>query len=107
MDRYPSFSGFTDHDSSDCDAKISQVFGEVGYGVPFDVASVPIARDTAVVELGVDASLAKDLTLGVAYSGQYGGGSHDNAILGAACVEILKRPFPDDSLTCVKNLKVV
>lgn len=51
-------------------------------GSAFSVAGVPIARDTAVVELGLDASVAKNLTLGVAYSGQYGGGSHDNAISG-------------------------
>nr|WP_241030913.1 autotransporter domain-containing protein [Paraburkholderia sp. Ac-20347] len=171
-DRYPAFTGFSDHDSANYDAKAAQVFGEVGYAVPFDrfavepfaglayvnlhsdgfsenggqsalraqgdtenigfstlglrvatrlgelplasvsahamagwrhafgntqptstlafidggsafsVAGVPIARDTAVVELGLDASVAKNLTLGVAYSGQYGGGSHDNAISG-------------------------
>jgi len=172
MDRYPGFTGFTDHDSADYTAKTAQVFGEVGYAVPFnrfaiepfaglayvnlhtdgftenggdsalrsngetdnfgfstlglriatrlgelpgaafsahamtgwrhafgnsqpsstlafvggsssfDVAGVPIARDSAVVELGVDANLAKNMTLGVSYSGQYGGGSHDNAISG-------------------------
>ena len=172
MDRYPNFTGFTDHTSTDYTAKTAQVFGEVGYAVPFnrfaiepfaglayvnlhtdgftesggesalrsngesdnigfstlglrvatrlgelpgaafsahamagwrhafgnaqptstlafvgggssfDVAGVPIARDSAVVELGVDANLAKNMTLGVAYSGQYGGGSHDNAISG-------------------------
>ncbi|HVE07172.1 MAG TPA: autotransporter domain-containing protein, partial [Paraburkholderia sp.] len=172
MDRYPNFTGFSDHDKSDYSAKTAQVFGEVGYAIPldrfalepfaglayvnlhtdgftenggdgalrssgetdnigfstlglriatrlgslplaafsahamagwrhafgnaqptstlafvsggssFDVAGVPIARDTAVVELGLDANVAKNMTLGVSYSGQYGGGSHDNAIWG-------------------------
>ncbi|KWF08630.1 autotransporter domain-containing protein [Burkholderia ubonensis] len=48
----------------------------------FQVAGVPIARDSAVLELGVDASVTKNLTLGVSYSGQFGSGVRDNAVLG-------------------------
>ena len=51
-------------------------------GPTFDIQGVPIARDAAVVELGVDATLTRNLTFGVQYSGQYGGGAHDNAITG-------------------------
>jgi outer membrane autotransporter protein len=54
----------------------------VSGGSSFDVAGVPIARNAAVVGFGVDANLAKNVTLGISYSGQYGGGSHDNAISG-------------------------
>ncbi|PCE32533.1 autotransporter domain-containing protein [Burkholderia ubonensis] len=48
----------------------------------FQVAGVPIARDSAVLELGLDASVTKNLTLGVSYSGQFGSGVRDNAVLG-------------------------
>ncbi|KGR96197.1 autotransporter domain-containing protein [Burkholderia sp. ABCPW 111] len=53
-------------------------------GSSFQVAGVPIARDSAVLELGIDASVTKNLTLGVSYSGQYGSGVRDNAVLGNA-----------------------
>ncbi|WP_102869232.1 autotransporter outer membrane beta-barrel domain-containing protein, partial [Burkholderia thailandensis] len=53
-------------------------------GASFQVAGVPIARDSAVLELGIDASVTKNLTLGVSYSGQYGSGVRDNAVLGNA-----------------------
>ncbi len=171
-DRYPSFTGFSDHNSAGYNANSAQVFGEVGYAIPlgrvalepfaglayvrlhtdgysesggaaalksdgdtsnigfstlglraatqlgvlasgtftargmvgwrhafgsvrptstftfadggtsFQVAGVPIARESAVVEVGVDASITKRLTLGLTLSGQYGSGVRDNAILG-------------------------
>jgi len=43
---------------------------------------VPIARDSAVLEAGIDANITKRLTLGLTYSGQYGSGVRDNAVLG-------------------------
>ncbi|HTJ93984.1 MAG TPA: autotransporter domain-containing protein, partial [Pararobbsia sp.] len=172
MDRYPAFTGFSDHDGSEYWAKTAQIFGEVGFAIPinrfavepfvnlayvnvhtngftesggesaltagsqsnnlgystmgfhfatalgevpfaalsahattgwrhafgnvqasstvafvsggtsFDVNGVPIARDAAVVELGVDANVTKNLTFGLAYGGQYGGGTRDNSISG-------------------------
>lgn len=48
----------------------------------FTVSGVPIARDSAVVELGLDVSVGKNATVGVPYSGQYGSGYRDNAIQG-------------------------
>jgi outer membrane autotransporter protein len=54
----------------------------VSGGTSFDVNGVPIARDAAVVELGVDANVTKNLTFGLAYGGQYGGGTRDNSISG-------------------------
>jgi fibronectin-binding autotransporter adhesin len=44
------------------------------------VSGVPIARDSAVVELGLDVSVGKNAAVGVFYSGQYGDGYRDNAI---------------------------
>ncbi|AMM18108.1 hypothetical protein AX768_28755 [Burkholderia sp. PAMC 28687] len=40
------------------------------------------ANDTAVVEVGLDVSVGKSATVGISYSGQYGGGYRDNAIQG-------------------------
>ncbi len=57
-------------------------FAFTGGGASFQVAGVPIARDAAVMELGLDASLTQRLSLGLTYSGQYGGGVRDNAVLG-------------------------
>ncbi|MDR5781954.1 autotransporter-associated beta strand repeat-containing protein [Caballeronia sp. LZ065] len=54
----------------------------VAGGSGFDVTGVPIARDAAVVELGVDAAITKNLSFGVQYSGQYGGGAQDHTLTG-------------------------
>jgi outer membrane autotransporter protein len=43
---------------------------------------VPIARDSAVLELGVDAKASKNLTIGVSYSGQIGRSLRDHALYG-------------------------
>jgi outer membrane autotransporter protein len=47
-------------------------------GNAFTIAGVPIARDAAVVEAGFDLKLAANATLGLSYSGQFGGGATDN-----------------------------
>ncbi|WP_144637440.1 autotransporter-associated beta strand repeat-containing protein [Bordetella genomosp. 13] len=41
----------------------------------FTVTGSPIARDAAVVELGVDMAVSKRTTVGVTYAGQYGSGA--------------------------------
>ena len=46
----------------------------------FTVAGVPIAKDAAVLELGVDVPIAKNAVVGVSYAGQMGGGVRDNGI---------------------------
>ncbi|VVE86329.1 autotransporter-associated beta strand repeat-containing protein [Pandoraea bronchicola] len=48
----------------------------------FTVGGVPIARDAAVVSAGVDAFVGTAMTLGVSYSGQFGGQVSDNTIYG-------------------------
>ena len=47
-------------------------------GQPFTVAGAPIARNTALVELGADVMLARGTTLGLSYSGQYGEGNREH-----------------------------
>lgn len=45
---------------------------------PFTVAGNPLARDAAVMEVGVDVAMSKNATLGLAYSGQFGDGNRQN-----------------------------
>ncbi|WP_258584586.1 autotransporter outer membrane beta-barrel domain-containing protein [Mesorhizobium sp. AR02] len=47
-------------------------------GDAFTIAGVPIARDAAVVEAGLDLKMSANATLGLSYSGQFGGGTTDN-----------------------------
>lgn len=44
----------------------------------FTVTGAPIAKDTAIIEAGLDFALSKDATLGVSYSGQFGSGAQRN-----------------------------
>lgn len=46
-------------------------------GDHFTIAGVPIARDSAVVEAGLDFNMSANATLGLAYTGQFGGGTVD------------------------------
>jgi len=47
-------------------------------GNAFTIAGVPIARDAAVVEAGLDLNLSPDARLGLSYNGQFGSGIQDN-----------------------------
>ncbi|VVD59506.1 glycine-rich autotransporter protein [Pandoraea horticolens] len=57
-------------------------FAFSGTSAAFTVGGLPIARDAAVVSAGVDAFIGDALTLGVSYSGQFGGQVSDNTIYG-------------------------
>lgn len=46
----------------------------------FTVTGAPIAKDTAIIEAGLDFVLSKDATLGVSYSGQFGSGAQRNGV---------------------------
>lgn len=49
-------------------------------GTSFVVAGVPIARDAATVELGLDGQIARDTVLGLDYSGSLASRAQDHAI---------------------------
>ncbi|GMB82508.1 hypothetical protein NN6n1_32910 [Shinella zoogloeoides] len=49
-------------------------------GDTFIVAGVPLARDTATVEAGLDFALSPTAVLGVAYGGQFGSGLSDQSL---------------------------
>lgn len=49
-------------------------------GDAFAMAGVPIAKDSAIVEAGVDLSLTSNATFGFSYSGQLAGSSRDHGV---------------------------
>lgn len=49
-------------------------------GPAFTVAGVPLARNTAIIEAGLDFSFAPNAKLAVSYSGEFGSGVTDNAV---------------------------
>lgn len=49
-------------------------------GDTFPIAGVPIARDAAVLEAGLDFALAPAASLGLSYAGQFGAGSADHSV---------------------------
>ena len=51
-----------------------------GTGNPFTIAGVPIARDAAVIEAGLDYAITPSATLGVTYGGQFGSGLSDQSV---------------------------
>lgn len=48
-------------------------------GQAFTVAGAPIARDAALAEFGVETALTRNATIGLNYTGQFGGGNRENA----------------------------
>lgn len=48
--------------------------------IPFTIAGVPLAKNVAVLEAGVETQLRPNLKLGAAYSGQFGGGLKDHGL---------------------------
>lgn len=49
-------------------------------GNPFTVAGVPIARDAAIIETGLDLNLTPAATLGISYSGQFAPSASDQSV---------------------------
>ncbi|AOO84495.1 hypothetical protein BHK69_15195 [Bosea vaviloviae] len=52
----------------------------------FTVAGVPIARDAAIVEAGLDLAIGKSATLGLSYTGQLAQDTQDHAFKGVLAV---------------------
>lgn len=49
---------------------------------PFVIAGVPIARDSALGEAGLDLAIGRNATIGVSYVGQLARNVHDHAAKG-------------------------
>lgn len=56
------------------------VFSSMGTG--FDVVGVPLAQNSALIDLGLDVNLDPTLTLGLSYAGQFANDLQDNAVKG-------------------------
>lgn len=46
----------------------------------FAVAGAPVARDSAVIEAGLDLAITPKATLGVSYQDQVGSGARDHGV---------------------------
>ncbi|TCR65521.1 autotransporter domain-containing protein [Bosea sp. BK604] len=46
---------------------------------PFTVSGLPIARNAALIEAGLDVAISKSATLGVSYTGQLAKDAQDHA----------------------------
>jgi outer membrane autotransporter protein len=51
-------------------------------GIAFGISGVPLARNSALIEAGLDFALGADAMLGVSYSGQLAGDLQDNGMQG-------------------------
>ncbi|MDH4981869.1 autotransporter domain-containing protein [Hyphomicrobium sp. D-2] len=51
-------------------------------GIGMGIGGVPVAQNSALFEVGADAILAEDMTLGLSYMGQYSGDFTDNGLRG-------------------------
>jgi outer membrane autotransporter protein len=53
----------------------------------FSIAGVPVARDTAVVEAGLDFALTRAATVGIFYGGQFGNNASEQSVRGNLLVK--------------------
>jgi len=51
-------------------------------GIPFGISGVPLVRNSALIEAGLDLALGHDAVLGISYAGQLAGDLHDNGAQG-------------------------
>jgi outer membrane autotransporter protein len=71
------------HAFGDVDPKTTLAFAG---SIPFNIAGMPIARDAAIVEAGLDLAIGRGATLGLAYTGQLAQDTQDHAFKGVLAV---------------------
>ena len=76
----PHISAAWQHAFNDVTPGAALAFASTGIG--FDIAGVPLAEDSALIDAGLDLALGPNTTAGVSYSGQFGDGVQDNAVKG-------------------------
>lgn len=54
----------------------------VSTGIGMGIGGVPLAQNSALLDIGADAVIAEDVTLGISYMGQYSGDFTDNGLRG-------------------------
>ncbi|WP_038357951.1 autotransporter domain-containing protein, partial [Bosea sp. UNC402CLCol] len=72
------------HAFGDVDPKATLAFA--GSSSAFTVAGLPIARDAAMVEAGLDLAIGRNATLGVSYTGQLAEDTQDHSFKGVLAV---------------------
>jgi outer membrane autotransporter protein len=50
-------------------------------GSPFTVSGVPVAKDAAVLQAGMDLKVSDRVKVGLSYQGQLGDGVHQNGVM--------------------------
>jgi outer membrane autotransporter protein len=50
---------------------------------PFGIVGIPLARDAALVEVGIDLQITAQAKVGVSYVGQLANRAQDNAVTGS------------------------
>ncbi len=58
---------------------VTQTFGG---GVPFNIAGLPISRDSVVLEMGIGARVTRNLSLGIYYTAQFGDSASEQGVMG-------------------------
>jgi outer membrane autotransporter protein len=61
-------------------------FAFTGSGA-FSVAGVPIARNAATIDAGLDFAIARNAAIGISYNGQFGNNASDNGVRGNLVVK--------------------
>jgi outer membrane autotransporter protein len=56
-------------------------------GQSFGVAGAPVARNAAVLDLGLDLRIAENATVGIAYGGQFSTDAFDQSIRGSLSIK--------------------
>lgn len=76
----PRASAYWQHAFNDVTPTTALTF--LGTGIPFSVAGVPLARETAIVESGFDLQINPRAKIGVSYFGELATHLHDHAVKG-------------------------
>jgi outer membrane autotransporter protein len=64
------------------DTTPQQALAFASTGIGMGIGGVPLAQNSALMEVGADALIAQDATLGLAYIGQYSGDFTDSGLRG-------------------------
>ena len=80
MQVVPHASAAWQHAFDDVTPDAALAFADTGAG--FNVAGVPLAQDSVILDAGLDLQLAPNVIAGVAYSGRFGDGVTDNGVKG-------------------------
>lgn len=76
----PHVSAAWQYAFGDTTPEIAMAFASTGIGM--GIGGIPLAQNSALFDIGADAVIAQDMTLGLSYMGQYSGDFTDNGLRG-------------------------